>query len=93
MEAVSDTRHNPSDRYSQPMAAPTVSRPLTAALTHEGEWYVARCLEVEVASQGRTVEEALASLKEALELYFEDAPAGPPPPHPLVTQIDVRVPA
>jgi predicted RNase H-like HicB family nuclease len=46
---------------------------LTAAIVHEGAWYVARCLEVEVASQGRTVEEALASLKEALELYFEDA--------------------
>jgi len=46
---------------------------LTAAIVHEGSWYVARCLEVEVASQGHTVEEALASLKEALELYFEDA--------------------
>ncbi|MGH3265597.1 MAG: type II toxin-antitoxin system HicB family antitoxin [Trebonia sp.] len=48
---------------------------LTAAVTHEGEWYVARCLQVEVASQGQTIEEALANLKEALELYFEDAPA------------------
>ncbi len=44
----------------------------TAAITHEGEWQVARCLEVEVASQGRAVEEALANLREALELYFED---------------------
>jgi predicted RNase H-like HicB family nuclease len=32
---------------------------LTAAITHEGPWYVARCLEVEVASQGKTVEVAL----------------------------------
>lgn len=47
---------------------------LTAAVTHEGDLYVARCLEVEVTSQGETVEEALANLKEALELYFEDAP-------------------
>lgn len=45
----------------------------TAAVTHEPPWYVARCLEVEVASQGDSVEEALANLKEALELYFEDA--------------------
>ena len=45
------TRDHQSNRYSQLMAAPTVSRPLTAALTHEGKWYVARCLEVEVASQ------------------------------------------
>lgn len=44
----------------------------TAAITHEGEWQVARCLEIEVASQGPTVEEALANLREALELYFED---------------------
>jgi predicted RNase H-like HicB family nuclease len=45
---------------------------LTAAVTHEAPWYVARCLEVEVTSQGTTVEEALANLREALELYFED---------------------
>jgi predicted RNase H-like HicB family nuclease len=44
----------------------------TTAVTHEDGWYVARCLEVEVTSQGTTVEEALANLKEALELYFED---------------------
>ena len=44
----------------------------TTAITHEESWYVARCLEVEVTSQGETVEGALANLKEALELYFED---------------------
>lgn len=44
----------------------------TSAITHEGEWYVARCLEVEVTSQGKSVEEALSNLKEALELYYED---------------------
>ena len=55
---------------------------LTAAVTHEGSWYVARCLEVEVASQGRTLDEALANLREALELYFEDEapPEGLEPP-------------
>jgi len=54
----------------------------TAAVTHESDWQVARCLEVEVASQGRTVEEALANLREALELYFEDEtlPKGLEPP-------------
>lgn len=46
--------------------------PFTAAVTHEGDWRVARCLEVEVASQGHTVDEALANLREALELYYED---------------------
>ncbi|MFE4590639.1 type II toxin-antitoxin system HicB family antitoxin [Streptomyces laurentii] len=48
---------------------------LTAAITHEGEWYVARCLQAEVTSQGETIEESLVNLREALELYFEDAPA------------------
>lgn len=46
----------------------------TAAVTHEPPWYVARCLEVEVTSQGETSEGALANLKEALELYFENEP-------------------
>ena len=45
---------------------------LTAAITHEDPWYVARCLEVDVASQGATSDEALANLTEALELFFED---------------------
>ena len=44
----------------------------TTAVTPDGGWYVARWLEVEVTTQGTTVEEALANLKEVLELYFED---------------------
>ena len=44
----------------------------TAAITHEGEWFVARALEIEVTSQGHSIDEALANLREALELYFED---------------------
>jgi predicted RNase H-like HicB family nuclease len=54
----------------------------TAAVTHEGDWYVARCLEVEVTSQGPTTDDSLANLREALELYFEDEdlPEGLEPP-------------
>ena len=37
--------------------------------------HVARCLQIEVTSQGETIEEALDNLREALELYFEDEPA------------------
>lgn len=44
----------------------------TAAVTHEVDWHVARCLDIEVTSQGHTVDEALANLREALELYLED---------------------
>lgn len=41
---------------------------LTAAVHQEEDWYVAQCLELDVASQGRTVEEALANLREAVSL-------------------------
>ncbi|OMI37342.1 type II toxin-antitoxin system HicB family antitoxin [Streptomyces sparsogenes] len=63
---------------------------LTAAITHEDEWYVARCLQVEVTSQGETIEEALANLREALELYFEDAPA-PEVTDVITAPVEVRV--
>lgn len=62
---------------------------LTAAIMHEAPWYVARCLEVEVASQGETVEEALANLREALELYFEDAPVPDLAEPPIIASVDI----
>jgi len=46
---------------------------LTGVIEQEGDWYVAICPEVGVASQGRTVDEARANLTEALELFFECA--------------------
>ena len=64
---------------------------LTAAISHEPPWYVARCLEVEVSSQGETADDALASLREALELYFEDQPF-PKQVEPLII-VPVDVPA
>ena len=48
---------------------------LTAAVTREGRLYVAQCLEVDVASQGKSGESSLKNLREALELYFEDPTA------------------
>jgi predicted RNase H-like HicB family nuclease len=62
---------------------------LTAAVTHEPPWYVARCLEVEVTSQGKTVDEALANLKEALELYFEDQPLPENLEPPIIASVDL----
>lgn len=50
-----------------------------ATVWREGDWYVSQCLEVDIASQGETEEEALANLKEALELYFEEPRATRPP--------------
>jgi predicted RNase H-like HicB family nuclease len=63
----------------------------TAAITHEGDWYVARCLEVEVASQGETLEDALANLREALELYFEDEPLPAHVQPPIIASVEVTV--
>ena len=47
----------------------------SASIVREGEWYVAQCLEVDIASQGETEAEALDNLREALELYFEEPQA------------------
>lgn len=46
----------------------------TAVIHREDDLYVAQCPEVGTASQGPTVEDALANLKEATELYLEEFP-------------------
>jgi predicted RNase H-like HicB family nuclease len=46
----------------------------TTIIIQEGKWYVARCLELGVVSQGKTIEKAQENLKEAVELYLEDQP-------------------
>lgn len=47
-----------------------MKRTFTASVSQEGDWFVAQCLEVDVASQGETADMALANLQEALELHF-----------------------
>lgn len=42
----------------------------TASIWPEDEWFVAQCVEVDVASQGKTEDEALENLREALEVHF-----------------------
>jgi predicted RNase H-like HicB family nuclease len=63
-----------------------------ATVTREGTWYVARCLEIDVASQGGTIEQAVSNLREALELRLEDEPlpAFIKEP-PLIAQIELQV--
>ncbi|HZD40518.1 MAG TPA: type II toxin-antitoxin system HicB family antitoxin [Terriglobales bacterium] len=46
---------------------------LTALIEREGDGYVSLCPELDVASQGRTIEEARDNLREALELFLESA--------------------
>ena len=67
-----------------------MKRVFTASVSNEGDWHVAQALEVDVVSQGETVDDALANLREALELYFE-----PPEPGtvPELRRIEVDVPA
>lgn len=45
----------------------------TAILEREGDLYVSLCPELDIASQGKSVEEATANLKEAVELFLETA--------------------
>lgn len=52
-----------------------MNRQLTAIIEKEDYGYVALCPEVDVASQGDTIDEARDNLREALELFFEAASA------------------
>ncbi|AYO31426.1 type II toxin-antitoxin system HicB family antitoxin [Biomaibacter acetigenes] len=45
---------------------------VTVVVQKDENWYVAKCIENNVASQGKTIEEALNNLREALELYYEN---------------------
>ncbi len=46
----------------------------TTVIIKESKWYVARCIELGVVSQGKTIEKAQENLREAIELYLEDQP-------------------
>lgn len=50
-----------------------MTRRLTAVISHEENGYVALCPELDIASQGDTIEAARDNLREALELFFECA--------------------
>ncbi len=56
-----------------------MKRPFAATVWREGNWYVSQCLELDIASQGETEQEALSNLREALELHFEPPQATRPP--------------
>ena len=50
-----------------------MQKQLTAFIEREGTGYVSLCPELDIASQGDTIEEARDNLREALELFFEAA--------------------
>jgi len=63
----------------------------TATVWREDDWVVAQCLEVDVASQGETEEEALTNLKEALELHFK-LPIATVTPQVRTIEVEVGAP-
>ena len=62
----------------------------TVSIQKEDEWYVAKCLENSVASQGKTMDEAMENLREALALYYEDETL-PVFPQTFVTTLEVAI--
>jgi predicted RNase H-like HicB family nuclease len=71
----------------------TKTKELSAVVWREYGIYVALCPEFDVASQGKSVEEALRNLKEALELYLEeeDVEKSSKAEAPIVTIVKVDV--
>jgi predicted RNase H-like HicB family nuclease len=63
----------------------------TVVIQREDDWYVASCLENNVASQGKNIDEALANLKEAVALYYEDDPQPAESAQVYVTTMEVAV--
>jgi len=60
----------------------------SASVWREGEWFIAQCIEVDVASQGETEEEAMENLRDALELHFTP-PVATIAPHVRTLEIEV----
>jgi predicted RNase H-like HicB family nuclease len=65
-----------------------MKRQFSATVWREANWFVSQCLEVDVASQGTTEEEAVANLREALELHFEP-PLATHPPEVRLIEVEV----
>jgi predicted RNase H-like HicB family nuclease len=63
----------------------------STVISKEGKLYVANCPELEIASQGESVESALENLREAIELYLQDEDAKVPDVNyrPIVTVVKV----
>ncbi len=65
----------------------------TTIIIQEGKWFVARCVELGVVSQGKSIEEAEKNIKEAVELFLEDEPEVKkylPHRAPLITSFEIK---
>ena len=61
----------------------------SASIWQEGEWFIAQCVQVDLASQGATEDEALENLRDALELHFSP-PVATLVPHVRDIEVDIR---
>ena len=66
-----------------------MERTFTAVIHQEGDIYVADCPEIGTVSQGKSIEDAIANLREATELYLEEFPA-PESGKALVTTFEAK---
>jgi len=67
---------------------------VSVIIKREGTWFVSFCPELDVASQGKTVEEAKSNLKEAVELYLQHADPSEidlPKESPFISTLDVAL--
>jgi len=64
---------------------------VTVIIQKEENWYVAKCVENNIASQGKTIEEAIDNLTEALQLYYEDDNTPIEDHQTLITTLEVAI--
>ena len=62
----------------------------TVAIQKEDDWYIAKCIENSVASQGKTMDEAIANLQETVALFYEDETL-PVFPQTFVTTMEIAL--
>lgn len=67
-----------------------MSKSFTVYVQKEDDWFVAKCLENSVASQGSTIDEAINNLREAISLFYEDEVL-PVYPQTFVTAVEVAL--
>ena len=67
-----------------------LTKKLSAIVHKEGKWYVSLCPELDIASQGKTIEQAITNLQEAVELYLDGEDIVLPESHPIVTMFEVH---
>ena len=70
--AEQDPHPFPANLLNYGIRSTPMKADFTVSIWQEEDLFIAQCLDVDVASQGRTEEKALANLREALELHFEE---------------------